>query len=78
MMAGYVVLKAGADMPSHTTGSNEELLVFLAGKGEVSLGGERIAVGGGQALYIPPRTEHAVRATGTEELRYVYTVAPAK
>jgi quercetin dioxygenase-like cupin family protein len=78
MRSAYVTLKAGEDMHRHTTGSNEELLVFLAGKGEVVVGTEHVAVGAGEALYIPPRTEHEVHASPAEELRYVYTVAPAR
>jgi mannose-6-phosphate isomerase-like protein (cupin superfamily) len=78
MRSGYVTLKAGEDMHRHTTGTNEELLVFLSGKGEVIVGAEHVVVGAGEALYIPPRTEHEVHASVTDELRYVYTVAPAR
>jgi len=78
MRSGYVTLKAGDDMHRHTTGRNEELLVFLVGKGEVLLGAERVLVSAGQALYIPSRTEHEVHNPGPDELRYVYTVAPAR
>jgi mannose-6-phosphate isomerase-like protein (cupin superfamily) len=78
MRSGYVTLKPGEDMHRHSTGANEELLVFLKGRGEVVLGNERVAVGAGEALYIPPRTEHEVHSLGPEELRYVYTVAPAR
>ncbi len=76
--SGYVTLKAGEAMHRHTTGSNEELLVFLAGKGDVVVGTEHVAVGPGEALYIPPRTEHEVHSVGPDELRYVYVVAPAR
>lgn len=78
MRSGYVTLKAGENMHRHTTGSNEELLVFLSGKGEVVVGTEHVTVGAGEALYIPPRTEHEVHSAGPDELRYVYTVAPAR
>jgi len=78
MRSGYVALKPGAEMHRHTTGPNEELLVFLAGRGEVLLGEERIPVAAGAALYIPPGTPHEVHASPVDELRYVYTVAPAR
>lgn len=78
MRSGYVVLKAGEGMHRHSTETNEELLVFLVGSGEVVVGAERVAVSAGQAVYIPPRTEHEVHASAQGELRYVYTVAPAR
>jgi len=78
MMSGYVVLKPGEGMHRHTTGANEELLVFLVGSGEVVVGAEHVAVREGQALYVPPRTEHEVHASAQGELRYVYTVAPTR
>ena len=78
MVSGYVALAPGEGMHRHTTGANEELLVFLGGKGEVVLGGERVTVLAGEALYIPPYTEHEVHASAPDGLRYVYTVAPAR
>lgn len=78
MRSGYVTLKPGEAMHRHTTGANEELLVFVSGKGEVVLGADRVAVLAGQALYLPPHTEHEVHASDADELRYVYTVAPAR
>jgi mannose-6-phosphate isomerase-like protein (cupin superfamily) len=65
-------------MHRHSTQANEELLVFLVGSGEVVVGAEHVAVNASQALYIPPRTEHEVHASAQGELRYIYTVAPAK
>jgi mannose-6-phosphate isomerase-like protein (cupin superfamily) len=77
MHSGYVVLKAGEDMHLHSTEGNEEMLVFLRGAGTVVLAGEKVAVAAGEGLYIPPHTEHEVHNAGPDELRYVYTVAPA-
>jgi mannose-6-phosphate isomerase-like protein (cupin superfamily) len=77
MRSGRVVLKAGEAMHRHSTNANEELLVFLQGKARVLLGNETVAMEAGQVLYIPPKTEHEVHNDGPDELRYIYTVAPA-
>jgi quercetin dioxygenase-like cupin family protein len=78
MRSGYVVLRPGEGMHRHSTEGNEELLVFLVGSGEVVVGSEHVAVSAAHALYIPPGTEHEVHASAQGELRYVYTVAPAR
>ena len=78
MHSGHVTLKPGQQMHRHSTEANEEMLIFLQGRGQVVLGGTKVAVGAGEALYIPPQTEHEVHSEGPEDLRYVYTVAPAR
>ncbi len=78
MVSGYVALAPGEGMHRHTTGANDELLVFIGGKGAVVLGDEHVTVLAGEALYVPPHTEHEVHASTPDGLRYVYTVAPAK
>jgi quercetin dioxygenase-like cupin family protein len=44
----------------------------LAGNGGVTLGGKEFAVKAGSAVFIPGMTEHGVRQTGTERLRFFY------
>jgi quercetin dioxygenase-like cupin family protein len=41
----------------------EETLTFLAGKGEAVLGEERVAIGPGISLYIPPGVVHGFTCT---------------
>ncbi len=77
MRSGRVVLTAGEAMHRHSTKSNEELLVFLHGKTRVILGAESLWMEAGQVLYIPPETEHEVHNEGTDEVRYIFVVAPA-
>jgi mannose-6-phosphate isomerase-like protein (cupin superfamily) len=77
MRSGRVVLRPGEHMHRHSTESNEELLLFLKGKARLVLGAESVSMEAGQVLYIPPRTEHEVHNDGSEELRYIYVVAPA-
>jgi mannose-6-phosphate isomerase-like protein (cupin superfamily) len=78
MRAGRVHLAPGQACGQHSTKSQEELLVFLAGHGELLIGGgTRQQVGVGKVAYIPPETLHDVSNTGSEPLVYVYCVAPA-
>ena len=77
MRSGRVVLKPGQQMHRHSTKGNEEILVFLQGKARVVLGSEPVMMEAGQILYVPPQTEHEVHNDGPEELRYIFTVAPA-
>jgi mannose-6-phosphate isomerase-like protein (cupin superfamily) len=77
MRSGRVVLLAGQEMGRHSTKDNEEMLVFLKGKGRVALGSQTIPMEEGQALYVPPQSEHGIFNDGPGELRYMYIVAPA-
>ena len=78
MRSGRVRLAPGKSIGLHNTKGNEELLVFLAGRGTAVLGeGTRLQVGVGQVAYIPPQTAHDILNTGTEPLIYVFCVAPA-
>ena len=78
MRSGRVHLPPGQACGQHSTKNHEELLVFLAGKGELQVGGgARHPVGVGKVAYIPPETLHDVSNTGLEPLVYVYCVAPA-
>ena len=78
MRSGRVYLKPGEACGQHSTKHHEELLVFLAGQGELLIGeNDRFAVGAGKTVYIPPETLHDVRNTGSQALTYIYCVAPA-
>jgi mannose-6-phosphate isomerase-like protein (cupin superfamily) len=77
MRSGRVFLKPGEDCGEHTTGTHEEMLVFLAGSGVAMLDDEgRMEVAAGQISYIPPHTRHNVKNNGGEPLVYIYCVAP--
>jgi len=77
MRSGRVHLLPGQACGQHSTKNQEELLVFLAGQGELLIGaGTRHPVGVGKVAYIPPETLHDVSNTGQEPLIYVYCVAP--
>ena len=77
--SGHVRLKPGASVGWHTTGSHEEELVILRGKGRASIGGETsVTFTAPAVVYIPPETRHDVTNSGVETLEYVYVVAPVK
>lgn len=78
MRSGRVVLRPGGDMHRHTTGAHEELLLFLQGKATVTIAGAPVEMSAGEVLYIPPNTVHEVHNGGSEEARYIYTVAPIR
>jgi mannose-6-phosphate isomerase-like protein (cupin superfamily) len=78
MKSGRVHLEPGKSCGQHSTKENEELLVFLAGQGQVHIGNDqKLPVGAGKVAYIPPQTLHDVENAGSEALVYIYCVAPA-
>lgn len=79
MRSGMMTLAPGADCGAHSTDNYEELIICLAGAGEIeSEGLGRRPIAAGQYAYNPPHTRHNVFNTGTERLRYIYVVAPAE
>lgn len=74
---GVTRLAPGEEVGPHSTEQNEEVLVFLAGRGVIVAGGREHDVGLGCVAYIGPGTEHDVLNTGQEELVYVFVVAQA-
>ena len=79
MRSGLVILAPQHSVGKHSTGQNEEILIVLAGKGEMIFTGKpSLPVEANHAVYCPPQTEHDVKNTGTDELRYVYVVGAAK
>ncbi len=75
--AGRVYLKPGSDCGQHTTGTNEEMLVFLSGNGQAIIGDKTFAVGKGKITYIPPQTIHNIKNNSNEPLIYIFCVASA-
>jgi mannose-6-phosphate isomerase-like protein (cupin superfamily) len=61
----------------HYHGVTEEIYVVLEGRGEMEVAGERGSVGPGDAVLIPPRAWHQIRADPETELRFLCCCAPA-
>jgi mannose-6-phosphate isomerase-like protein (cupin superfamily) len=76
LKSGKVYLEPGKDCGEHSTEEKEEMLIFLAGRGEAMVGAERVEVGQGKVCYIPPQTVHNISNTGDEPLIYVFCVVP--
>ena len=51
----------------------EEVLTFLAGEGEATLGDDRVPIGAGVSLYVPPGLVHGFRCTGEATLHVLIT-----
>ncbi len=69
------VVEPGRATERHYHAETEELYVLLAGSGEIEVDGERRAVRPGDAILIPPKAWHQIRA-GDEELRFLCCCAP--
>jgi len=68
---GYSIFKPGTETAS-VSHEVEEVAYVLAGLGELRLEGETVPFGPGQALFVPPRTWHAVANTGPEDVVMVF------
>ena len=77
MKSGRVYLKPETSCGLHSTEDKEEQLVFLQGKGQAVIEGKALPVGKGKIVYIPPKTQHDIKNTGSEPLVYIYCVAQA-
>lgn len=78
MRSGQLLLAPGASVGRHSTERYEELVIVLAGSGEMRVtGGATLALREGTVAYCPPDTEHDIVNTGTRPLRYLYVVARA-
>lgn len=79
MRSGLVRLEPGQSCGQHSTEAHEEMLVFLAGGGQIIIGNDGLyEMTENQVAYIPPRTLHDVKNTGQKPLAYIYCVAPVK
>lgn len=77
--AGLVTLDPGKSVGVHNSGINEEILVPLAGQGELRFAAHPpIVIKPGLITYAPAHTEHNVVNTGSEPLRYIFITAKAE
>jgi mannose-6-phosphate isomerase-like protein (cupin superfamily) len=76
--SGLVTLSPGKSIGLHSTKSNEEVIVPLAGCGQLQIGDhDPIELSTDVIAYVPPQTEHDVINTGSIDLRYIFIVAKA-
>jgi len=78
LKASKVCLAAGQFVGRHSTGKNEEILIFLSGKGRCLIGDDKKAfeVSAGQIAYIRPDTIHDIENSSAEPLVYVFATTP--
>jgi mannose-6-phosphate isomerase-like protein (cupin superfamily) len=77
MRSGRVYLNPGQSCGRHSTKNNEEILIFISGRGQLLIGESvSFCIGKGKISYIPPDTVHDVKNSGEEPLIYIYCVVP--
>lgn len=77
--SGHVMLKPGENIGGHTTGGREEIIIVLKGRGEARVDKDIILeIDDSLILYIPPETNHDIKNTGSEILRYIFITAAAR
>jgi len=72
----WVECEPGSQQDLHAHPESEQAYVIVAGHGTMIVGDEERAVEAGTLVYIPPRTDHAIRATGDDRLVYISTTSP--
>ena len=74
---GYVTLApGGGQVPWHNQ-AQEEVYFIIEGRGEMCLGGERLVMRSGQAVYIAPGLFHQMTNLGDTPLKMLYCYGPA-
>jgi mannose-6-phosphate isomerase-like protein (cupin superfamily) len=69
-------LAPGQATERHYHVETEEVYVVLSGRGEMEVDGERAGVAPGDAILIPQRAWHQIRAGEAGELRFLCCCAP--
>jgi quercetin dioxygenase-like cupin family protein len=72
--AGVTELEVGGWLGHHRHAPSE-IYYVLGGEGTLSIDGRDHQVRVGTAAYIPGNSEHAIRNTGNDELRFFYVFA---
>jgi mannose-6-phosphate isomerase-like protein (cupin superfamily) len=70
------VLRAGQVQAAHTHTAEDKCYHVLAGRGTVTSGDERLAVGPGHIVFCPAGEAHGVENSGQEDLRLLVFMAP--
>ncbi len=72
LIVGYLELKVGRTPHAPHTHADEELMIFIEGRGEISLDGKVTAIGPGAVVYAAGGTRHGLVNTGTAPLKVYY------
>lgn len=66
----------GSMVPAHKHENEEEVMLFLSGRGVFVTEDEEIPIEPGVCVYNPPGGEHKILNTGDEVLRFVWIYSP--
>lgn len=66
----------GSMVPEHTHESEEEVMLFLSGRGKFVTEDQEIPLEPGVCVYNPPGGRHRIVNTGDEVLRFVWIYSP--
>jgi mannose-6-phosphate isomerase-like protein (cupin superfamily) len=72
----WVECEPGSQQALHAHPESEQAYVIVAGRGTMIVGDEERTVDAGTLVYIPPRADHAIRATGDGHLVYLSATSP--
>jgi quercetin dioxygenase-like cupin family protein len=72
---GSMVFPVGGRTASHTR-ATEEVIFIVRGKSAIHINGEPYELEAGDAIYIPPNTEHYHENIGDGELEHVWVFSP--
>ena len=66
----------GSMVPEHTHASEEEVMLFLSGRGKFVTEDQEIPLEPGVCVFNPPGGKHKILNTGDEVLRFVWIYSP--
>jgi len=69
-------LPAGSSTTRHFHRNTEEIYYILEGRGSMTIDDETREVGSGDAIAIPPATQHQITNTGDTVLKFLCCCAP--
>jgi len=72
----WVEGKPGSEQQIHAHEANEQVYVIVRGRGLMRVDDEQEPVEAGDLVFIPPKTDHAIRNVGDEPLVYVSATSP--
>jgi len=72
----WVECEPGSQQDLHAHPESEQAYVIVAGRGTMIVAAEERPVAAGTLVFIPPRTDHAIRADHGERLTYVSATSP--
>ena len=70
-------VSTGTSIPVHLHEREDEIIFIQAGRGEATLGDDRVTLAPGSSLFVPQGTWHGGRNTSPEILRWIAIYSPS-